>query len=427
VAALLLAGMAAAQAPAADEIRAGMTARRAGDFAAAETAFQRALALQPGDAETLTMLALVQGYQNKYEQALTTITAAEAVAPQDMDITLAKARILAWMSRYQEAGVAIDRVITARPTDAEAWALKGRIAYYQDRPSAARAAFTEALKHDPRHLDATLGLGDVARAGGDEQTAQRQFLRAQALDPASRDVQDRLNARADDTTPKWLLSTSLGYSWLSRTPLGDWTEQSVRLERLVGGSLRVFAGGTHARRFGLNDVDLYAGASGTLARGITGELTVGTTPDDDFLPAWRTLGSLGARITDDTTLLLDGSLRHYRTGTIKGFNLGIEQYLLAGRVGITGKFINTIDAGGRHLTGWSAAVLVSPLDRLRLRVGYADAPESEAGIVADSTSWSGGIAMDLTSALTLRIDFTREKRQRAYVREELTGGIAVRF
>lgn len=100
----------AAHAQTGGAIDAARAARRAQDFAAAERAYGQALAARPGDAEILTELALVQGFQAHYDAALATILRAEAAAPNDLDIRLAKARILGWMGRYAEAGTALDQV-----------------------------------------------------------------------------------------------------------------------------------------------------------------------------------------------------------------------------------------------------------------------------------------------------------------------------
>ena len=96
----------------------------------------------------------------------------------------------------------IDRVLAARPNDAEAFALRGRVAVYQNQPERAQVAFESALRLDPKNLDAFLGLGDVARARGNERDAQSYYLKAKALEPTSRDVTERLERKADDTTPK---------------------------------------------------------------------------------------------------------------------------------------------------------------------------------------------------------------------------------
>lgn len=425
-AAILAASPAYAQDAAQSFIDAAQAARRAQDFAGAERAYQQALGARPGDAELLTQLALVQGFQGHYEMALATILKAEAAAPADLDIRLAKARILGWMARYGEASAALDQVLAARPRDADALALQGRLALYQNMPAKARDAFIRALALDARNLDAVVGLGDAARAAGSEKDARAYYLQAQAIDPGSKDVAERLAGKADEATPKWTVSAAAGHSWLSRTALKDWSEESLRVERLLDGG-SVWAGAVHAQRFGLHDTEIAAGASFRLGQGISGTAEAATTPNDDFLPSWRVAAGLNARLTDTTFGLLDGSVRHYATGTVKGISAGVEQYLLDGKLALAGRFVNSFDPKGRHLTGYAATATIIPIDRLRLRAGYADAPEADAGVVAGTRSLSAGLAFDLTARLTVRADYLREDRSGSYLRQELVAGLAYKF
>ncbi len=432
---IILAGMLAAasaawpafaQAEAGPILDAAGAARRAQDFAGAEAAYLRALAIRPGDAEILTQLALVQGFQAHYDAALASILRAEAAAPADLDIRLAKARILGWMGRYAQASEALGQVLTARPDDADALALQGRIALYQNMPARARDAFTLALRRDPKNLDAILGLGDAARSAGNERDARAYYAQAQVLDPTSKDVAERLRPAPDAAAPRWQVSAAAGHSWLSRTTLGDWSEQSLRIERLLDGA-SVWAGAVHAQRFGLDDTEIAAGAGLRFADGVSGTVEAATTPDADFLPSWRLGAGLNARLGDRTFVLADGSLRRYATGTVKGVSVGLEQYLFDGRLDLTARFVNSFDPANRHLTGYSVAATVTPVDRLRLRVGYADAPESDAGVVAGTRSLSGGIAFDLTSRLVLRVDYLHDDRAGSYLRQELVAGLSFRF
>lgn len=425
-AALLAASPAYAQDAAQGFIDSAQAARRAQDFAGAERAYQQALGARPGDAELLTQLALVQGFQAHYEMALATIVQAEAAAPADLDIRLAKARILGWMARYGEASIALDQVLAARPRDADALALQGRLALYQNMPAKARDAFTRALALDARNLDAVIGLGDAARAAGNEQDARGYYLQAQALDPGSRDVAERLAGKADESTPKWTVSAAAGHSWLTRSTLKDWSEESLHVERLLDGG-SVWAGVVHAQRFGLRDTEIAAGASFRLGQRVSGTAEAATTPNDDFLPSWRMAAGLTGRLTGTTFALLDGSVRHYATGTVKGVSAGIEQYLFDGKLDLAGRFVNSFDPTGRHLTGYAVAATVIPIDRLRLRAGYADAPEADAGVVAGTRSLSGGVAFDLTTRLTVRVDYLREDRSGSYLRQELIAGLAYKF
>lgn len=409
-----------------DHFAAGNAARRSGDFSAAERSYRAAVDAAPQSAEAWNALALVQGYQERYADALESVSRAEAIAPNDLDIALTKGRVLAWSMRYEEAARIVDRVAAARPNDSEALALRGRIAFYRAQNAQAEQSFKAALAADPQNLDAMLGLGDVERARGNDAAARTYFLRARGIDPGSKDVADRL-ATKDPDGPLWRLDIGGTHSWLDRTTLPDWSSQSVAVSRTVGAGRYVTGAAGRYRRFGTTDVELTAAAGMPLMKGVAGRIEAGVTPAADFLPRWRLAPSVTANILAETALMLEGSVRHYATGTVSGFNIGGEQFFLERRLAVAGRFINSIDDTGKHLTGWSAAMTAIPADRLSVRASYADAPESDAGIVAATRSWSAGVGYDLTPNLSLRADFTHDNRTGGYLRDEVSIGIAVRF
>ncbi len=404
----------------------GLAARRSGDFVAAEKAFLAAVAATPQSAEAWNNLALVQGYQSHYADAIASIDRAVALAPNDLDITLTRARILAWVTRYAEAERETDRVLNARPKDDEALALRGRIAYYQNQQSAAQTHFNAALAVNPRNLDAVLGLGDVERARGDETAAAVFYRRGNEIDPGSKDVADRLLSRAVDG-PLWRFDIGGSHSWLKRTALADWSSQTATLQRKLGATSFLSGGIGRYQRFGARDLELTASFGAPLVRGLRGQIDVGGTPSADFLPRWTLRPSLSATVTEGTSVVFQGSIRDYAAGTVSGVNIGIEQYLLEGRVLLTGNFINTFDPAGKHVAGWNAGVSAAVVDRLTLRISYADAAESDAGVVVGTRTWATGLSYDISQTVTLRADFAREKRATGTLRDELTIGMALRY
>jgi YaiO family outer membrane protein len=157
------------------------------------------------------------------------------------------------------------------------------------------------------------------------------------------------------------------------------------------------------------------------------QIEAGVTPDADFLPAWRLAPGASLRLGTSTSLLLEGSLRDYATGTVKGANVGLEQYFLNGAVSLNARFVNSWDPAGRHLTGWRVGGSFVPVRRVALHVLYADAPESDSGIVAGTRAWGTGLSFEVTPSLILRVDYARENRQGSYIREDLTGTFSILF
>jgi len=427
VLAALLGWSAAAQVSRDDTLRDAQGATRRGDFAHADAGYQSLIQADPKDAEALDHLALVRAYMTHYEAALATVDRAVALAPTDLDIVLTRARILAFMRRYDEASSEVARVLAARPQDGDALTLQGRIALYRGMPERARGSFEAALRADPTSFDAVLGLGDAARASGRESEAMTYFSRARAMDPSSPEIADRLRPHPQDDMPKWQVTGIVDHSWLSRVPLQDWSEQTFRMDRITGRGSGFFGSVLHAHRFGVEDVEIDAGASTAIGSGTYAQIEGGGTPNAKFLPEWRLAAGLQTRLFETTYALFDASLRRYGVGTVKGVNAGLEQYAFDGRLDLTAKMVNSFDPTGKSSTGFSLAAVITPIDPLHLRAGYANAPEVDTGIVATTRSLSAGVCYDLTQRLTLRVDYLHEDREHSYLRKELTAGISLKF
>ena len=68
-----------------------------------------------------------------------------------------------------------------------------------------------------------------------------------------------------------------------------------------------------------------------------------------------------------------------------------------------------------------------PRDGIKLHLGRAKAPETDLGETVDVYTTYGGIVVDLTSRLGLRLDYTRDKRKESYVRRAVSVSLTVRF
>lgn len=121
----------------------------------AETAFENATRLVPGDARWIYFLALVREFTGSLE----------------------------------EAGTGFEQVLALRPDDLPALIHLGDVRFEQARMADARTAFEHALVINPESAAARYGLGRVASAEGENQEAVDHFEAALVLQPNA----DRLN------------------------------------------------------------------------------------------------------------------------------------------------------------------------------------------------------------------------------------------
>jgi len=64
---------------------------------------------------------------------------------------------------------------------------------------------------------------------------------------------------------------------------------------------------------------------------------------------------------------------------------------------------------------------------LRLKVGWSDAPESDAGVSVGTQSLTAGIVVGVTPDVDLRLDFLREDRENSYIKKDVSTGLTIRF
>lgn len=120
-----------------------------GEFAEADTLFQRALGLEPGNPATLTSLAI--HYRNQ--------------------------------DRNRDALLTCDEAIHLYPDYADAWLERGAILAAGGSHAAARSSFTQATRLAPNNPAAHAGLASLAAREGDADTAREYAQQALKLDP----------------------------------------------------------------------------------------------------------------------------------------------------------------------------------------------------------------------------------------------------
>ena len=355
----------------ADLFRQAQAAKARDDFAAAERLAGQALAERPDSTEALFLLGQMRAFRDDFVGARSALARARALVPADLDIRLMYARVLGWSGESAAASAEVDFILAADPQNAEAREMKSRLA----------AAPAERPAPPPAYL--------------------------------------------------WRIDVGGSRSAFSVLDRKDWREGAVRVQRKIG------AGAAHgevlsSNRFADTQTGFLLGGSYKFNERFDGYLEGGGAPGGTFLPR-RVIGGGGSvklpteAWTGTTLVTLDARQKHYTTGNVEGIEPGLQQYLFGGRVWLTGKWLNLIDARDKRSDGWLARADWQVLDALRIHGTVTIAPDSDNGTVADVHTVSAGAVVSLTPWLDLRADVTQEDRKNSYVRNIFAAGFSYRF
>ena len=136
---------------------------KSGEIAAALDEFNRAVGLDPYNAQALYGRALIYQGNNQHDFAIADFSAASGLNPQKVEPLLGRATSYLALGKVKEAAADLDEASEADPHNAQVWITRGQ-AYERmgDRAKAA-ASYTKAVSLRPRDDAARSGL---ARVGG---------------------------------------------------------------------------------------------------------------------------------------------------------------------------------------------------------------------------------------------------------------------
>jgi Tfp pilus assembly protein PilF len=141
---------------------------RSGKTEDAQAEFDRAIALDPHNAEALYNRGLLYQEEKQHQLAIDDFTAANGLTPQRADPLLARAISYLALDMTKEAAADLDEAIQADPQNAQIWTTRG-LAYERlgDKTKAA-GSYARAINLRPRDEAARSGL---VRVGGKPDTA----------------------------------------------------------------------------------------------------------------------------------------------------------------------------------------------------------------------------------------------------------------
>jgi YaiO family outer membrane protein len=327
--------------------------------------------------------------------------------------------------RTAEAVRLLKAATEAAPRDADAWLQYGLALSAARRWAEADAALARAEALAPEYRDVRLARARLAWFRGDRAEAERRLGDpALAGDPEAASLLARIrSAPADDAAARWRMDVAASHSALSRG-LDPWRAVAVSFGRRLEDGATVTAGVEWTRRFGREDVYFELRGDRRL-----GDWSVwaaaGGAPDADHRPEWVLKGgATGPSLGGGVRPTLEAALLSVPAGRVTTVQPGLV--LERGRASLSGRAIGVWDETGAFRSGWAVRGGLDAAERLRLELGYADAPETSEGVTVDVRALNGAAIWRVGPRTALRLDVTRETRA-AFDRTEVSLGVSRRF
>ena len=136
---------------------------KSGETAAALDEFNRAVGLDPYNAQALYGRALIYQGTNQHDFAIADFSAASGLNPQRAEPLLGRANSYLALGKVKEAAADLDEASEADPSNAQVWTARGQVYERLGDKTKAAASYAKAVALRPRDEPARSGL---ARVGG---------------------------------------------------------------------------------------------------------------------------------------------------------------------------------------------------------------------------------------------------------------------
>ena len=297
-----------------------------------------------------------------------------------------------------------------------------------DDPQLAVDLLESWLAERPDDVDARLQYGYALMALGRLDDAERAFSAVLDGAPDYKDAREGLALVAQrrrgtaENAPLGFLFLEGALSDLA-APQSDWKEVGIGLGLPVGDRDRVDLRGNWFERFDLDDVELSGVYTHRASDDVWVRMGASGTPSPNFRPEIGLSTGIDARIASSTVLSFDVSWQDFPTQEVWNFRHGITQYLDGGRYAVSLSARAVAASRDDLLIGGSLRGDYFPQERTRLFIGVSGGPETDIGVVRDTTSFFGGGEVPLSKDLSLLGSISREWRDVGSDRTEFRIGV----
>lgn len=368
------------------------------------------------------------GVRLKSQQQLPAAEAAFAeVAAREPRNVLAReqlAIVLGWQSKFDASIKAWREAIALAPNKADYHLGLGRVLYWKGERAAALQSLDTALKLDPKSADALKLKGDVLIADGQPAEARKAYLAAQSLAPSDTELPRRI-ARA---VPPLLWRLDAGYTYDDYDNFrGQESSRFVQLGRRVGkGGDVLYVRYDGYDNFGKVDQGATLGAYWLPHPKLLLNLEAGTTfGTADFRP--ENLYQINGEWLIDAPVqpLLGYRYLTYDNGEVSTITPGLRVLLPGAVAEARYGFTDNLDGSN---TGVFAARVTFEGAGYSPYLAFTSGSEAlPPQAEADITVFGGGVVFDLTPAWGVRVDYSYEDRKDIYKHHAVGGGVTYRF
>ncbi len=293
----------------------------------------------------------------------------------------------------------------------------------------------QAKKEEPGNDDITLLIARIHGWQGDYDRAERELNGIIARHPSYKDAHEVLawvkRARTAPKPQAWQVDAGYQFSGFERRDQANWNQQFVQVNRRLDATV------LHGRverfdQFGNTDTAYELGADHSFSPRVNGYLLANISPGADFRPRWRVAagGALRLNEIEPANIPLWATLdaRHdaYADVSVRNINPGLRMEF-AEDWALSPRLIAVHELGEDTVYGWMLRLDGRITSGWRFNMGYADAPETVAGSTVDTETLFGGLAIDLREDTTLHLGYSRDDRQRSYIRHVFDASISHRF
>ncbi|OYU69794.1 MAG: hypothetical protein CFE28_07115 [Alphaproteobacteria bacterium PA2] len=237
-------------------------------------------------------------------------------------------------------------------------------------------------------------------------------------------------AQPQKISPEWRVYVSASQSKLNKGR-GKWQDAALVAAYRQNASTWLSGGIETSRRFGMQDTVISGRIARTFDKGATAQVALAGAPGAKIRAQTAIqVGATTAPIVHfspewSLNLGLQATAAHYKSNDVGSFQPFVEVKSDKGAE-FSARAIASFGDFGKTLYGYSLRGLTPVTNRMRVQVGYADAPESDSGITLKTQAYSGGLAFDINDWTSVRLDAAHEVRDQ-FDRNELAVGLARRF
>lgn len=362
--------------------------------------------------------------QRQLPQATEVFAAVAAREPKNALAREQLAIVLGWQNRFDDSIAAWQQAIALAPGKPDYHVGLARVQYWKGERRAALASLDTALKLAPTSTEALKLRGDVLLADAQPAAARQSYLRAQKLDPRDADIDDKLARSAAPL--RWRLDAGLTYDRYDNAR-GSENSRFAQLGRRVGdGGDVVYARYDGYRNFGATDNGLTLGAYWLPHPRLLLNLEAGRTLDEaNFRPETQLLVSGEWLLEAPVQPLLGYRYLRYGNGTVATITPGLRALLPGATAEVRYGVTDNLDGSS---TGVFAARVSFERESYAPYLAFTSGSEAlPPQAEADITVLGAGLVLDLTRQWGARVDYNYEDRKDIYKHHALGAGLTYRF